>query len=76
MSVTFINFWQKDLNGVPNTLNNFDRNLKFTLDKFNDVVPHFLYIEIHPDGLLIYCKPINPDQYNHHTSFLVLRHDH
>ena len=41
----------EDLNRVHNALNNFDRNLKFTLDTFNDVVPHFLDIEIHPDSL-------------------------
>ena len=41
----------EDLNRVHNALNNFDRNLKFTLDTFNDVDPHFLDIEIHPDSL-------------------------
>ena len=49
----------EDLNRVRNALNNFDRNLKFTLDIFNDVVPHFLDIEIQPDGSGIYCKPTN-----------------
>ena len=33
-----------DLNGVHNALNNFDPNLKSTLDTFDDVVPHFLDI--------------------------------
>lgn len=31
-------------NRVRNALNNFDRNLKFTLDTFNDVVPPFFQI--------------------------------
>ena len=34
----------EDLNRVHNALNNFDRNLKFTLDTFNDVVPPFFQI--------------------------------
>ena len=29
-----------DLNGVHNALNNFDPNVKFTLDTFDNVVPH------------------------------------
>ena len=53
----------EDLNRVNNALNNFDRNLKFTLDTFNDVVPHFLDIEIHQGSLGIYCKPTNTGQY-------------
>ena len=31
-----------DLNGVHNALNDFDPNIKFTLDTFDDVVSHFL----------------------------------
>ena len=34
----------EDLNRVHNALNNFDRNLKFTLDTLNDVVPPFFQI--------------------------------
>ena len=59
----------EDLNRVHNALNNFDRNLKFTPDTFDDVVPHFLDIEIHPDSLWIYCQPTNTGQYTHYTSF-------
>ena len=58
----------EDLNHVYNALNNFDRNLKFTLDTLNDVVPHFLNIEIQPNGLRIYCKPTNTGQCTHYTS--------
>ena len=59
----------EDLNRVHNALNNFDPLLKFTFDTFNVVVSHFLDIEIHPDGLGIYCKPTNTGQYTHDTSF-------
>ena len=50
-------------------LNNFDKNLNFTVDTFDDVVPHFLDIEIHPDGLSIYCKDTNTGQYTHYNSY-------
>ena len=56
-------------NRVRNALNNFDRNLKLNFDIFNDVVPHFLNIEIHPYGLGICCKPTNTGQYTNYTSF-------
>ena len=49
----------EDLNRVHNALNSFDCNLKFTLDTFHDIVPHFLDTEINPDGLGLYCKPRN-----------------
>ena len=51
---------------VHDTLNNFDKNLNFTLDTFSNVVSHLLETEIHPDGLSIYYKDINTGQY---TSF-------
>ena len=53
---------------MNNTLNNFDRNLKFTLDIFNDIVPHFLDIEIHLDGLGFYYKPTNTGQYTYYAN--------
>ena len=43
-------------------LDNFDKNFNFTVDTFDNVVPHFLGIEIHPDGLSIYCKDTNTGQ--------------
>ena len=54
---------------VHNALNSFDKNLKFTVDLFDNVVPHFLDIEIHPDGLSIYCKDTNTGQYTHFDSY-------
>ena len=32
-------------------LDNFDKDFNFTVDTFDNVVPHFIDIEIHPDGL-------------------------
>lgn len=40
----------ENLNRVRNPLNNFDRNLQFTLVTYNDVAPHFLDFEVHPDS--------------------------
>ena len=50
-------------------INNFEKNLNFTVDTFDSVVLHFLDIEIHPDGLRIYCKDTNTGQYTHYNSF-------
>ena len=61
-----------DLNGVHNALNDFDPNIKFTLDTFDDVVPHVLDMEVHLDGNLelgIYCKPTNTGQYTYYTNY-------
>ena len=41
---------------VQDVFHNFDKNLNFTVDTFDNVVPHFPDIETHPDGLGIYCK--------------------
>ena len=40
-----------DISCVLNKFNNFDDNLKFTIDTFENCVPHFLYVEICPNGL-------------------------
>ena len=54
---------------VPDDTNSFDRNLNFTFDTFDNVVPLFLNIEIHPDGLIFYCKDTNTGQCTHYNSF-------
>ena len=53
---TLVVIKREHLKLVHDALNNFDENLNFTVDTFDNVVPHFLDIEIHPDGLSIYCK--------------------
>ena len=54
----------------------YDKNLCFTID---GVVPHFLDIDIHPDGLGRYCKqvnkliaPVSPCRTINHYGFQVL----
>ena len=54
---------------VHNALNNFDKNLNFTVDVFDHVVPQFLDIEIHLDGLSIYYKDINTGQYTNYNNY-------
>ena len=61
---TLVVIKEEHLQFVRNALNSFDKNLKFTVDLFDNVVPHFLDIGIHPDGLSIYCKDTNTGQYN------------
>ena len=64
---------KKDINYVLNQFNNFDKNLKFTIDTFENSVPHFLDIEICPNGLGIYHKHTQTGQYVHITSYILWR---
>ena len=54
---------KKDINHVLNKFNNFDKNLIFTINTFENSVPHFADIEICPNGLGIYHKHIQTGQY-------------
>ena len=58
----------ENIDRVHRELEKFDKNLKFTVDKFENEVPHFLDIEIIPDGLSIYRKPTQTGQYIHYSS--------
>ena len=58
----------EDIDRVHVALNCFDENIKFTVDKFVDEIPHFLDIEISPDGLSIYHKETQTGQYSHYNS--------
>ena len=62
---TLVVIKKEHLQLVHNALNSFDKNLKF----IDNVVPHFLDTEIHPDGLSIYCKDTNTGQYSHFDSY-------
>ena len=57
------------LNLVHDALNNFGKNLNFTVVTLDNVFPHFLGIEIHPDGLSIYCQNTDTGQYTHCKSY-------
>ena len=63
-----------DIDGILNEFNRFHRNLEFTVDKFEDCVPHFLDLEIHPDGLSIYRKDTHTAQFVHYNSYTKFNH--
>ena len=54
---------------VLNKFNSFYENLKFTIDTFENCVPHFVDIEICPNGLGIYHKHTQTVQYVNFDSF-------
>ena len=58
-----------EIENVLNRFNSFDKNLKFTIDHFENVTPHFLDIEISPDGLTIFRKDTHTGQYINISSF-------
>ena len=55
---------------VNNALNKFDKKLRFTVDMFKDKVPHFLDLELSPDGTSIFRKDSNTGLYVNFTSFV------
>ena len=63
-----------DLRRIHKLLKSFDKNLKFTVDLFENEVPHFLDLEISPDGISIYRKDTNTGLYVNYTSFVLWTH--
>ena len=63
-----------DVNDILQKFNSFHENLEFTVDRFDDCVPHFLDLEIHPDGLAIYRKGTHTAQFMHYDSFVKWNH--
>ena len=61
------------INYVLNQFNSFDKNLKFTINTFENSGPHFLDIEICPNGLAISHEQTQPGQYVHITSYTLWR---
>ena len=60
---------RKDIDFILQKFNSFDKSLKFTIDSFEHCVPHFLDIEISPNGLGIYHKNTQTGQYSNINSF-------
>ena len=52
-----------DTERVHQALKKFDKNLCFTVDRFDDVIPHFLDLELRDDGIALYKKPTNTGLY-------------
>ena len=61
----------KDIDIVLNKFNSFNKNLKFTVDTFENCVPHFLDIDICPNGLGTYHKNTQTGQYTNQLFNLV-----
>ena len=59
---------------IHKLFNSFDENLKFTVDLFENEVPHFLDLEISLDGIMIYSKDTNTGLYVNCTSFVPWTH--
>ena len=49
--------------------NSFDKNLRFTVDRFQNEVPHFLDIKMSAQGLTISRKNSHTGQYDYYDSF-------
>ena len=63
-----------DVDEILQKFNRFHRNLEFTVDKFENCVPHFLDLEIHPDGISIYRKDTHTAQFVNYNSYTKLNH--
>ena len=63
-----------DVDEILQKFNRFHRNLEFTVDKFENCVPHFLDLEIHPDGISIYRKDTHTAQFVNYSSYTKLNH--
>ena len=46
----------KNVSQIHNALNKFDKNLRFTVDMFQNEVPHSLGLKLPPDGITIFQK--------------------
>ena len=64
----------EDARRIQNLLNNFDPNLRFTVVLFQNEVPHFLDLELSPDGISIFRKNINTGLYTHFCSYVPWTH--
>ena len=64
----------EDVDSILNRFNGFHQNLEFTVDRFDNVVPHFLDLEIHRSGISIYRKETHTAQFTHFASFTKWAH--
>ena len=64
----------EDIDEILRKFNQFHKNLKFTVDKFENSVPHFLDLEIHPDGVSMYGKETHTAQFLNFNSYTKFNH--
>ena len=60
----------ENVSQVHKALIKFDNNLRFTVDMFQNEVPHFLDHTFSPDGITIFRKDTNTGLYVNLTSFV------
>ena len=53
---------RQGIDKVLQAFNGFDKNLKFTVDKFENETPHFLDLEICANGLTFFRKNTHTGQ--------------
>ena len=61
---------REDVRHIQNLSNNFDPNLRLTVDLFQNEIPHFLDLELSPDDISIFRKNTNIGLYNHFSSYV------
>ena len=64
----------RDVSWIYSLLNTFDKNLKFTIDLFENQVPHFLNLEMSPDRISVYQKGTNTGLSVNDTKFVPCTH--
>ena len=64
----------QDVGRIHRLLNSFDKNLKFIVDLFENEFPHFLDLEMSPDGISIYRKDTYTGLNVNYTSFAPWTH--
>ena len=62
------------MDDILQQFNSFHSNIEFTVDRFENCVPHFLDLELHQDGISIYRKDTHTAQFVHHDSFTKWAH--
>ena len=65
----------EDIQLVQNLINSFHKNLRVTVDRFENEMPHFLDIKMSAQGLIIYRKNTHTGQYVHYDSFTPLNYE-
>ena len=68
VDVTLLLIKPEDIQLLKDLFNSFHANLGFTVDKFENEVPHVLDIKISAQGLTIFCKNTHTGQYGHYDS--------
>ena len=65
---------KEHMSHIYESFHNFDTNIRFTDDTFENETPHFLDIEISPAGLSIFRKNTFTGQYINFTSYVPWRY--